>query len=89
MHVLRLALGIYKGDYSAAAPRGKRKPRFLPCLAQQALVRAFVGLEFSADADPFIVIYVVFLLHAVQHEIFAAAAYVTKSCIEHYKPSFM
>ena len=72
MHILR-PWTHYKGDDAAVAPVCEREAGLLFYLAQDAVLRAFALLEFPADADPFVAVFVVFLLDAVQRQILPAA----------------
>lgn len=83
VHVFPLPLVGQKRHHAAAAPVGQRQAGLLLRLAQEALVRRLVTLELAADADPFVVVEVVFLLHAVQHEILLPALDIAECGVAH------
>lgn len=73
VHVFVLINVVYEGDDAAVAPSGDGEARFFPHLAQHAVLGAFAVLELAAHAEPFVVVEVVLLLGAMQHEVLAAA----------------
>ena len=58
-----------EGQQAPAAPVGQRQARLFFHFTEKAVLRALEPLEFSADAHPFVVVVVVLLLHAVEHQI--------------------
>ena len=60
---------------------------FFPCFAQQALLGRFAGFKVTADADPLVVVCIVFRFGAVQHQILTAAFDVAKRRVVHGKTS--
>ena len=68
VHVFALPAVADEGHDAAVAVLRQLQSRFLAEFAADAVVRAFVFLKFSADADPFVVIRIVFLFVAVQQE---------------------
>ena len=64
---------VYKGDNAAIAPLGHGKARFLIDFTPHAIFGALPFLELAANANPFVVVLIVHLLSAVQHEVLAAA----------------
>ena len=58
-----------EGQQPPAAPAGQGQARFLPHLPEQAVLRALEPLKFAADTHPFIVVVVVLLFHAVEHQV--------------------
>src|SRR5699024_10183261 len=54
IHVFPLPAVREESDYAAQAKVRQRQARFLPHLPQQALLRRFILLEFSAHADPLV-----------------------------------
>ena len=77
VHVFVVIDVMHEGDDAAVAPFRDGKARLLPHLAQHAVLWALPFLELAAYAEPFVVVEVVFLLGAVQHEILAAALQIT------------
>ena len=77
VHVLVVVNVVHEGDDAAVAPFRDGEARLLPHLAQHAVLGALPFLELAAHAEPFVVVEVVFLLGAVQHEILAAAFKIT------------
>ena len=83
MHVL-VGPGVGdEGDDTAVVPASDCQACLLLHLAEHALVGALVGLALAAHADPFPVAGVVFLLHAVQHEVAVAVVDIAKRCLFH------
>ena len=66
-----------KGNDAAITPLSDGEARFLKDFAPHAVLGALPFLELAAHANPFVVVFVVFLLGAVQHEVLAAALKVT------------
>ena len=58
-----------ESQQSPAAPVGQRQARLFLHFTEKAVLRALEPLEFSADAHPFVVVVVVLLLHAVEHQV--------------------
>ena len=58
-----------KGNDRAVAIRSERKAGFLERFPEDALFRTLLPFELAADADPFFMIQVVLLFHAVLHEV--------------------
>ena len=83
VHVFRLPSVGHERDNAAVAPVCQRQAGLLTHLAQQALLRAFVRLKLAAHADPFVVVEVVFLLDAVQHQVAAVPLNVAERGVEH------
>ena len=77
VHVLVFIDVVYDGDDDAVAPFRHGEACLLPHLAQHTVFGAFAVLELAAYTEPFVVVEVVFLLGAVQHEVLAAALQVT------------
>ena len=64
---------VHKGDNTAIAPLSDLKARLFADFAPHAVLGALPFLELAAHANPFVVVLVVHLLGAVQHEVLAAA----------------
>ena len=73
MHILRLVAIGDKGHETAVAPARERQTGLLPRFAQGAVLGRLAVLKFAAHADPFVVVEVILLFRAVQHQIFVAA----------------
>ena len=58
-----------EGHEPAVAELRERQSRLLKHLAAHAVLRAFLIFEFSAYADPFVVVFIVLLFDAVEHQI--------------------
>jgi len=83
VHILgRVDVGD-EGHKPAVAVLRERQPRFLQHLAADAVLRAFPVLKFSADADPFVVIFVVLLFYAVEHQILSIALKIAERRLLH------
>ena len=79
MHIFRHRKLIgYKGDESPIAKGSESQSRFLLCLPHNAVVGRFKGLKLAAYTDPFIVIFVVCLFCAVEHQVLPIPLYVAK-----------
>ena len=74
---------VDESNDATIAPRGNGKARFLKDFAPHAVLGAFPFLELAAHANPFVVVLVVLLLGAVQHEVLAAALKVTLGGLFH------
>ncbi len=74
---------VDEGDDATIPPRGDGKARFFKDFAPHAVLGAFAFLELAAHANPFVVVLVVLLLGAVQHEVLAAALQVTLGGLFH------
>ena len=72
-----------EGHKPAVAVLRERQPRFLQHLAADAVLRAFPVLKFSADADPFVVIFVVLLFYTVEHQILSIALKIAERRLLH------
>ena len=83
MHVLIVVDVVYESDDAAVAPFRDSEARLFPHLAQHAVLGTLSFLELAAHAEPFVVVEIVFLLGAVQHEVLAAAFKITKGCLFH------
>ena len=68
---------VDEGDDTAIAPRRDGEARFFPHFAPHAVFGTLPFLELAAHANPFVVVLVVLLLGAVEHEVLAAALKVT------------
>ena len=77
VHVFVVIDVMHEGDDAAIAPFRHGETGLFPHLAQHAVLGALPFLELAAHAQPFVVVKVVFLLGAVQHEILAAALKIT------------
>ena len=77
VHVFVVIDVMHEGDDAAVAPFRHGETGLFPHLAQHAVLGALPFLELAAHAQPFVVVEVVFLLGAVQHEILAAALQIT------------
>ena len=62
-----------EGDDAAVAPFRHGEAGLLPHLSQHTVLGALPFLELAAHAEPFVVVDVVLLLGAVQHEVLVAA----------------
>ena len=60
----------------------ERQTSFLQRFAQCAVFGRFAGLKFAAYADPFVVVEVVLLLRAVEHQIFVTALNINERGID-------
>ena len=60
---------------------------FLGYLAPGAELGGFAGLKPAAHADPLVVIHVVFLANAVQHQVFSGLFKVNQRRFQHIVPS--
>ena len=69
MHPLGRPRGAVKVHNAAVLRRAHRQAGLLPHLAQGAGQRVLARLKLAADPDPFVVVYIVFLFDAVQHQI--------------------
>ena len=78
-----LAAQVHQATAKSAAPAGQGQAGFLLRLPQQALVGGLGSLEFAADADPFVLVDVVFLFDPVEHQHFAAPGDIAQSGIAH------
>ena len=83
MHVLRAPFVGDEGDDAAVAPACEDEPRFLPDLPQQTVLRAFALLNLAADADPFVLVFVHFLFHPVEHQVVPAPFQVAQRGVSH------
>ena len=83
VHEFALALRVQEGDHATAAPGGQGQAGFLPDLSEQAFVRAFLWQEFAADADPFVVVDIVFLLDPVEHQHLISPGHIAQCGIFH------
>ena len=72
-----------EGDDAAVAPFRDGIACFFPHLAQHAVLRALPFLELATHTKPFVVVEVVFLFGAVQHEVLVAAFQIAKRCLFH------
>lgn len=77
VHVFIVIDVMHEGDDATVAPFRHGETSLFPHLAQHAVLRALPFLELAAHAQPFVVVEVVFLLGAVQHEILVAALQIT------------
>jgi len=68
---------MHKSDDAAIAPLGHGEARFLKDFTPHAIFGALPFLELAAHANPFVVVLIVFLLGAVQHEVLTAALKIT------------
>ena len=83
MHVLRdLAVGD-EGDQAPVGVVREGEARLLPDLADEALFGAFLVLKLAADADPLVLVDVVFFLDAVEHEVLPLALDVAERGVPH------
>ena len=62
-----------EGDDAAVAPLGDGIACFFEHFAQHAVLGALPFFELTADTEPFVVVQVVFLFGAVEHEVLVAA----------------
>ena len=71
MHGLGLILIRHKSDDTAVIPGIHCQARLLANLPDSTFLRTFSFFKLAANADPFIMIDIVFLFDAVEHEIVA------------------
>ena len=74
---------MHKCDDAAVTPFRDGEARLFPHLTQHAVLGALPFFELAAHAEPFVVVEVVFLLGAMQHEVLAAALQITKCRLFH------
>src|SRR5699024_2624913 len=72
-----------KGDDPPVAVVRQGEAGLLAGLPEEAVLRALLVLELPADADPLVLIQVVFLLDPVEHQVFVTPADITERCIDH------
>ena len=65
-------------DKAAVAELCQRQAGLFKHLAAHAVLRTFLILKFSADADPFVMIFVVRLLDAVEHQVLPVLLQIAK-----------
>ena len=70
MHIFCHTIPGDKGHNGPETIVGQRIASLFPDLPEQAFLMALIRLKMSADTDPFVFIYIVFLYHAVQHQVF-------------------
>ena len=80
MHIFAPVIGK-EGHNAAIARIAKRKSRFFEKFPRNTLFRAFSMFKLTANADPFIVIDVILLFDAVQHERLSILNQVTERCL--------
>jgi len=83
VHMLVVVDVMHKGDDATIAPFRDGEARFLPHLAQHTVFGALPFLKLAAHAEPFVVVEVVFLLGAMQHEVLRAAFKITQCRLFH------
>ena len=77
-HIFQAFLSGHKGHQTPEPVVRQRKPCFFPHFPKQTLLRTLRPLKMPADADPFVLVDVMLLLHPVKHEIFIILFDVTK-----------
>ena len=83
MHIFGLIDSVYKGDKTTVTVVGQGKSGLFKGLAEDAVLGTLFILKLAAYTYPLVVINIVFLLYAVQHQVFIAALDLTKSYIFH------
>ena len=83
MHILRFPLIGNKGDDAPVAVLREKEASFLPCLPQQALLRALILLKLAANADPLVVVEIVFLFDPVQKQHIVPSQHIAQGGIFH------
>ena len=72
-----------EGNHTPAPPVGQLQAGFLIGLPQQALIGGLVSFKLAADADPLVLIHIVFLLDPVEHQDLISTGDVAKGRIDH------
>src|SRR5574344_1104770 len=70
---------------AAVAPSGDRIARLFTYLAAHAVFRTFAVFELSAHANPFVMIFIVNLFCAMQHEVLSVTFEVTLCGLKHIR----
>ena len=69
MHIFHHIFSVKESHNPARPVRRKFKSGFLPYLTPQAFHRTFAVFKVPADADPLVLIDIVFFFYAVHHEV--------------------
>jgi hypothetical protein len=83
VHLLGRPDIVDESNDATIAPRGNGKACFLIDFAPHAVLGALPFLELASHANPFVVVLIVLLLGAVQHEVLVAALKVTLGGLFH------
>jgi hypothetical protein len=76
MHIFSAVNIRNKGDYTAIAQGIESESDLLHNLAAHAVKGALAILKLAADSDPFIMVFVVYLLYSVKHKIGLVLLYI-------------
>ena len=83
MHILGFRAVADEGDDPSIPIVCKTASGFLLKLPQHAVFRTFFIFKLTADANPFILVGIVFLFHTMQQEILPVLDHITKRRIFH------
>ena len=83
VHKFPLTAIAEKGHHTPAPPLGQLQSRFLTDFSQQTFLRAFLPLKFATDADPFILVDVIFLFHPMEHQHIVTSSDIAQRRVDH------
>ena len=87
-HVLPFAAVIEKGDDASALKACEGQAGFLHGFPADTIVGAFLSLEFSADADPLILIDIILFFHPMEHEYLVSPGDIAQTGFYHFASLF-